>query len=974
MGVKGLWRLLLPIGRRISIETLEGKVLAVDASIWLAQFLQAMKDPDTGRTAPSAHLIGFFRRLCRLRFHGIRPVFVFDGAAPEVKRREVARRRRRRDDHFAAAGDAVIHRLAKRLLVENLKKKTKKRLLEQQQQQSQKPSASPVATSVAAAAFDPGFNRGNDDGGQYGEKVDGRTRQNREDLTTITEHAGDPDTAVDDDDDDDENDWGSQERAEVRESDKAEAHGGDDDDEGDDFDDSVHLYGGSGDDDDNGEFDVDLMANLPPSKRKDAVERAQRQRRLRSRREFMPAAANPILFSSIQVTNFLKTCKLNQNINKAAARAAARDNLKNAMASDRATTLELIRERDDMATTQNQCTAAAGISAVAAAATCTTAASCLHLKRRLIKRQAADGGREPDDELSRETRRGNAHRDNGVASKRCRAIFNEEAESESDSDSHARGFYPESSRAAPLAPFLARSDSPILTSYADGSVRSKQERLDYELAVTLQQKTEDENGNGLSRLSQRSFRQPSTSDVIDLADSDCEFTNVGEDDNLPGGFSPEFPRDPLAAANSIKRKLPIPASDARGPTREAQGMMCHHLAASLLETDREIHSPLLPQGHSLPGTEQAAALDVIDLADSDDEVDGDDASVDWEDGLEAPAMDQRIARGWSPLPDERITSPAKNGATEPGASSFGNHLNVADVETSSMIFDNPLGRAERLQCAEFELPADGYLGKSQTDSPGRIANRLGEVGSPRLDRKFEELVSADGTENGGGGGDDADVDWEDGAYASDGTAKDEAKRRQSSGALIFRYDGSHDDWNAQPERPEVDATVAALERGLSTASNLTNWAGVAFRKAIRASGQAGLLSPGTDKSPAPDGRDLAKDKELDVESLSSDRDEPLAASSPTTPAGRQDRSKSKLDDVDSVPSPPGVSMEYFRVEGNKIGEWAEERNARERDMETITDDMREEVIQLLQLFGVPFIGMSRHMSGVFVTCLLRYRT
>jgi DNA excision repair protein ERCC-5 len=114
MGVKGLWRLLLPIGRRISIETLEGKVLAVDASIWLAQFLSALKDPETGRTAPSAHLVGFFRRLCRLRYHGIRPVFVFDGVPPEAKRRELARRRRRRDDGFGRRGDPAPRQEAAR--------------------------------------------------------------------------------------------------------------------------------------------------------------------------------------------------------------------------------------------------------------------------------------------------------------------------------------------------------------------------------------------------------------------------------------------------------------------------------------------------------------------------------------------------------------------------------------------------------------------------------------------------------------------------------------------------------------------------------------------------------------------------------------------------------------------------------------------------------------------------------------------
>ncbi len=34
----------MPIGRRISRETLEGKILAVDASIWLTQFLSAMRE------------------------------------------------------------------------------------------------------------------------------------------------------------------------------------------------------------------------------------------------------------------------------------------------------------------------------------------------------------------------------------------------------------------------------------------------------------------------------------------------------------------------------------------------------------------------------------------------------------------------------------------------------------------------------------------------------------------------------------------------------------------------------------------------------------------------------------------------------------------------------------------------------------------------------------------------------------------
>lgn len=37
MGVKGLWDLLAPAGRRVSAANLKGKIVAVDAAIWLVQ-------------------------------------------------------------------------------------------------------------------------------------------------------------------------------------------------------------------------------------------------------------------------------------------------------------------------------------------------------------------------------------------------------------------------------------------------------------------------------------------------------------------------------------------------------------------------------------------------------------------------------------------------------------------------------------------------------------------------------------------------------------------------------------------------------------------------------------------------------------------------------------------------------------------------------------------------------------------------
>ena len=44
-----------------------------------------MRDKD-GRALVNAHVLGFLRRICKLLFYGIRPVFVFDGAAPALKR------------------------------------------------------------------------------------------------------------------------------------------------------------------------------------------------------------------------------------------------------------------------------------------------------------------------------------------------------------------------------------------------------------------------------------------------------------------------------------------------------------------------------------------------------------------------------------------------------------------------------------------------------------------------------------------------------------------------------------------------------------------------------------------------------------------------------------------------------------------------------------------------------------------------
>lgn len=97
MGVHGLWRLLESTGKPINPESLEGKILAVDISIWLNQAVKGVRDRD-GNSVQNAHLLTLFHRICKLLFFRIRPVFVFDGDAPLLKKQTLALRRQRKEE------------------------------------------------------------------------------------------------------------------------------------------------------------------------------------------------------------------------------------------------------------------------------------------------------------------------------------------------------------------------------------------------------------------------------------------------------------------------------------------------------------------------------------------------------------------------------------------------------------------------------------------------------------------------------------------------------------------------------------------------------------------------------------------------------------------------------------------------------------------------------------------------------------
>ncbi|KAL4891772.1 hypothetical protein BDV59DRAFT_181715 [Aspergillus ambiguus] len=147
MGVHGLWDVVQPCARPIKLETLNKKRLAVDASIWIYQFLKAVRDKE-GNALRNSHVVGFFRRICKLLFFGIKPVFVFDGGAPILKRQTIASRKKRREGRRE---DAV--RTAGKLLAVQLQRTAEEEAARQKNQPSRKEEEVPDNPVYAEEAF-----------------------------------------------------------------------------------------------------------------------------------------------------------------------------------------------------------------------------------------------------------------------------------------------------------------------------------------------------------------------------------------------------------------------------------------------------------------------------------------------------------------------------------------------------------------------------------------------------------------------------------------------------------------------------------------------------------------------------------------------------------------------------------------------------------------------------------------------------
>lgn len=87
------------VGRKL--EDFQGKVIAIDAHNALYQFLSSIRQPDgtplkDRRGRVTSHLSGLLYRTASLAEAGIRPLYVFDGKPPDLKRATIEERKERR--------------------------------------------------------------------------------------------------------------------------------------------------------------------------------------------------------------------------------------------------------------------------------------------------------------------------------------------------------------------------------------------------------------------------------------------------------------------------------------------------------------------------------------------------------------------------------------------------------------------------------------------------------------------------------------------------------------------------------------------------------------------------------------------------------------------------------------------------------------------------------------------------------------
>lgn len=904
------------------METLEGEILAIDASIWLTQFLKAMRDPQTGQSQPAAHLIGFVRRLCRLYFHGIRPVLVFDGATPEIKLRELHNRRKRREQFASSASDAGVQRLARRILAQNLKNL----------------KAAPK-TAVPASGSAPNFYLGSQ--ASAGASTGAAAAATPSDLPTASSMKG-PSVATPEDEaailaairedmDEEEakkkgkkpaNDWDEVVVVDEAVGDKAAEN--QDEDEVVEYEDfggrqSRISFG-------NKPIQVSEIASLPATERKEAIEAAKRHQRMQSRREFMPAAANPDKFSSVQMQNFLKSSRFNLDIKEMATAEAKLNNEHGGdlMASDRSTRMSLIREDEEKEESDD-----------------VEEYDDLFKKRPAKRQKLIELKDDSSDDDEIEWQEGEAEKTSaGPVARRRKVIFEEDSDEDDPPPiKQSTGF---------LNPLGETKKAPHSDGFEgdnfEGGGFLSASAKESSLPVLGETHGNEQVGDGLRPPLKSSERK----DIVHLEEDESSSDSFG---GGRGGFLTS--RDDAVA----KKKEVIEIDDSsNGDDVQENTLQSRSAKQKRVKDDAKIAQEMsdamlaraLEEGQVEANLNDRGGAAATNGESSDD-------SVQWVDGEEGVAETRPDAAKHSIGAESRSSDASDDGVEWEGGDD--------EIKDDGEKQHGKIGDVGTMRQSEIHSEKESSVALNQAATRSRMTTIPPSIlGAETMSYPASHTHLPDES--------DDDVIWEDGndevnrkmkEWGGDG---DEDTRDSTLVAPSSTSRATNTEQGVAPSN-RSDETTAALARAEAAALNLASWAGRAFRRAMRETGE---LPVGTDRETkgelkAPPHATRGEERQSD-----SDEDEEVRVVRgpvPTRPTlSQSDRreasaptrsSRAAHGERESVPVSEETKAATAAMLQEYEDEWTKERNQRERDADTMTDEMKEEVMTLLRLFGVPYV-------------------
>ena len=644
------------------------------------------------------------------------------------------------------------------------------------------------------------------------------------------------------------------------------------------------------------------IANLPTETRHQWIDSQWKKRRIQSRKECIQSCTNPEDYSSTQLKNFLKGSLLTKRVNEID---------------------KLVESRKDGDDDESGCGGFATADSEAISAS--TGSLQQHLPRPELQRLKRHNNLQSDDEdnvLFDSTSSRSNNRGGGGTS--MKVLFGED---ESEDEALGGGGFLLPSSTEPTAAKAASS------SQMESEKNEVVDLLDVDSDDDVDSQSDDAEGgtkdgaacsvgnntdHAAAQLSTTQDKVP-TLKLLELATAEQEWEQWGggEASDDAKKSSKEVPTTNSNVASEVNNTTVMDQASESESDDGGQNdtfLMFGQAATKVYTSDViEIANDATSSRNNKDSVKEN------NTSDTEEDDNGEDDEVDWEDGDSGNGADDVIDISRNSL---------ENGEADEANTSNGNSMECVEEESSEQVEASILTNTE----------ADKIQQKPSTNVKDVATSKKLHVENIAT----EQLPSDDYTNK---------REHEDTAKSNQLKSNPEPN---DSKQVPLTIDSSDEESSNEFEAYRSnDPQAAALLRAQDTASRLTSWAGRAFERAISAhtTQQAQSDSPNHERQSEKEHIDLTvgDDDAIDVDDsdmVAAKTNGPVnskAADTSNSSPTRQQKNNHVLFDT---------SLEGLTEAHNAI---LQEEKTMERDMSTITDEMKDDILKLLQLCGIPWI-------------------